>query len=98
MAYKPKIECWQLHMGIGRTVSEIPHDEIHTEFVNRILDHFKEGIKDFNAIFFIACSKARLNEVEAELINKYNPPLNKIFPKLKFKNDFEYELSSDMAG
>ncbi len=41
MVYKPSQECWQLHMGVGRTSHEIPIDEIHREFSKKIYDHFE---------------------------------------------------------
>lgn len=41
IVYKPETECWELFMGIGRTAGYIPNDEIHIEFLNKILDHFK---------------------------------------------------------
>jgi hypothetical protein len=42
----------------------------------RVLNHIREGIKDFDRVFFIACPIDKLTEIETALIKHYKPPLN----------------------
>lgn len=43
----------------------------------RILTHISEGLKDFDAVYFISCPINRLNELESALIRYFAPPLNR---------------------
>lgn len=45
--------------------------------MNRITTHIMEGVKDFDAVYFITCPINRLLELESSLIRFYQPPLNK---------------------
>lgn len=44
---------------------------------NRIVEHVKEGLKDFDKVFFIQCPLNRLNALENALIRYYKPAYNR---------------------
>lgn len=43
---------------------------------NRVGNHLKDGLKDFNKVFFITCPEANLFSLETALIRYFKPPLN----------------------
>lgn len=44
---------------------------------SRVMQHIREGMKDFDNVFFITCNVSRLTELESSLIKYLTPPLNK---------------------
>jgi len=52
----------------------------------RVYTHYKEGIKNFDSVFFISCPKNQLFELENSLIKYFRPEYN-IAAKAEIKSN-----------